>query len=150
MVERLADLTGRPIKPLNGTQKTPAVARIDEPVCIGCTLCIRACPVDAIVGAVNAMHTVIAAECSGCELCLPACPVDCIAMIDPGMGRQDDPRARAAHYKRRYLARETRLERDRRERISAAGARAEERRRRTTIDRVLERARQRLERWSRS
>ena len=57
-----------------------AVAVIDEARCIGCTLCIRACPVDAIVGATKLMHTVIASQCTGCELCIPPCPVDCIEM----------------------------------------------------------------------
>ena len=79
----LADLLGRDPKPLNeehGTEKPRMVAVIDEQVCIGCTLCIQACPVDAILGAAKQMHTVIADECTGCELCLPPCPVDCIAM----------------------------------------------------------------------
>src|SRR6202140_5338116 len=58
-----------------------AIARIDEATCIGCTLCIQACPTDAIVGAAKLMHTVIADRCTGCELCLPPCPVDCIAML---------------------------------------------------------------------
>jgi Na+-translocating ferredoxin:NAD+ oxidoreductase subunit B len=80
----LSKLTGLPVKPLQGVHRPPAVARIDEPACIGCTLCIQACPVDAIVGATNLMHTVIAGECSGCELCRPACPVDCIAMVEVG------------------------------------------------------------------
>jgi electron transport complex protein RnfB len=61
--------------------KRTAVARVDEPRCIGCTRCIDACPVDAIAGAQGFMHTVIAAYCTGCELCLPPCPVDCIAMV---------------------------------------------------------------------
>ena len=61
-------------------QSAPAVAVIDESRCIGCTLCLPPCPVDAIVGAGNLMHTVIAAECTGCELCIPACPVDCISL----------------------------------------------------------------------
>lgn len=80
-VERLARLTGRPGKPLNpdnGQQGPRKGVHIDEAWCIGCTLCIKACPVDAIVGANKLMHTVIEAECTGCELCLPACPVDCI------------------------------------------------------------------------
>ena len=79
----LADLLGRDPKPLNeehGTEKPRMVAVIDEQVCIGCTLCIQACPVDAILGAAKQMHTVIADECTGCELCLPPCPVDYIAM----------------------------------------------------------------------
>ena len=60
----------------------PRVAVIDEDVCIGCTKCIQACPVDAIVGASKRMHTVIASWCTGCELCIPPCPVDCIVMAD--------------------------------------------------------------------
>lgn len=141
----LADLTGRPLMPLEGVHKSPAAARIDEPACIGCTLCIQACPVDAIVGAVNAMHTVIAAECTGCELCVPVCPVDCIAMIEAGSstGRGLDVK-RAAHYRKRFLAREARLEREREERAETARTRASERRKRATIARVTERARQRL------
>src|ERR1700716_4280882 len=59
----------------------PVVARIDEATCIGCTLCIQACPTDAIVGAAKLMHTVIADRCIGCALSLPPCPVDCIAML---------------------------------------------------------------------
>ena len=81
----LADLLGRDPKPLNPDngveQTTKMVALIDEAVCIGCTLCIQACPVDAILGAAKHMHTVIADECTGCELCLPPCPVDCIDMV---------------------------------------------------------------------
>ncbi len=79
----LADLLGRDVVPLDaerGEEKPKAVAVIDEQVCIGCTLCIQACPVDAILGAAKSMHTVIASECTGCELCLPPCPVDCIHM----------------------------------------------------------------------
>jgi electron transport complex protein RnfB len=82
-IRSLADLLDRDFKPLNpehGVEKPPAVAVIDEDVCIGCTLCIQACPVDAILGAGKQMHTVIADECTGCELCLPPCPVDCISM----------------------------------------------------------------------
>jgi len=147
----ISDVTGRPIAPLLGVQKPPAAASIDEAACIGCTLCIRACPVDAIVGSLNVMHTVITAECSGCELCLTACPVDCIAMIEPSAGaRHEDSRERAARYKQRYLARESRLEREPKKRFAASGARADEQRKRATIARVMERARQRLERRSRS
>lgn len=82
-VKNLAELLGVESKPLDtarGTEKPKAVAVIDEAACIGCTLCMQACPVDAILGAPRLMHTVIAAECTGCELCLAPCPVDCIRM----------------------------------------------------------------------
>jgi H+/Na+-translocating ferredoxin:NAD+ oxidoreductase subunit B len=81
----LADLLGleaKPLNPENGSEEPlKTVAVIDEETCIGCTLCIQACPVDAILGAAKQMHTVIAAECTGCDLCLPPCPVDCIEMV---------------------------------------------------------------------
>jgi electron transport complex protein RnfB len=83
-VKALADLLGVEPKPLDAEQgpvKPKALAVIDEQRCIGCTLCIQACPVDAILGAAKFMHTVIASECTGCELCLPPCPVDCIDMV---------------------------------------------------------------------
>ena len=82
-IHKLAELLGVDPKPLNaehGVSKPKSVAIIDETVCIGCTLCIQACPVDAILGAAKHMHTVIAKECTGCELCIPPCPVDCIYM----------------------------------------------------------------------
>ncbi|MEN3373692.1 electron transport complex subunit RsxB [Dechloromonas sp. ZS-1] len=79
-VQRLADLLGREVKPLDAEEKPKAVAIIDENTCIGCTLCIQACPVDAIVGAAKQMHTIISQQCTGCELCLPPCPVECISM----------------------------------------------------------------------
>ncbi len=80
---KLAELMGVEFKPLNaefGVPKPKSVAVIDEDICIGCTLCIQACPVDAILGAAKQMHTVIAKECTGCELCIAPCPVDCISM----------------------------------------------------------------------
>ncbi|OIQ66097.1 electron transport complex subunit RsxB [mine drainage metagenome] len=80
---RLAAITGRAIKPLNpdhGPEKPRTVAFIDEAWCIGCTLCLQACPVDAIFGSNKLMHTVLERYCTGCELCLPVCPVDCIAL----------------------------------------------------------------------
>lgn len=82
-IKKLADLLGVEAKPFGaGTEPKPkAVAFIDENTCIGCTLCLQACPVDAIVGAAKQMHTIIASECTGCELCLPPCPVDCISML---------------------------------------------------------------------
>ena len=87
LISALAALTGRRVVPLDRAhgEHTPlAVARIDEAWCIGCTLCIDACPVDAIVGAAKRMHTVLPALCTGCELCLPPCPVDCIDMVPAG------------------------------------------------------------------
>jgi electron transport complex protein RnfB len=80
-VRRLADLLGRDTIPQLATgAAAPAVAVIDESLCIGCTYCRAACPVDAIVGTHQLMHTVIEQECTGCELCLAPCPVDCISM----------------------------------------------------------------------
>lgn len=84
-IRALADLLGRepkPLNPENGEEKPQTVVVIDEQRCIGCTLCIQACPVDAIVGAAKLMHTVIESECTGCDLCLPPCPVDCIDIIE--------------------------------------------------------------------
>ncbi|WJF91662.1 electron transport complex subunit RsxB [Paraburkholderia bonniea] len=83
-VERLARLLNRPVIPLNpenGVERPRPVAVIDETLCIGCTLCIQACPVDAIVGAPKQMHTVVKELCTGCDLCVAPCPVDCIAMV---------------------------------------------------------------------
>ena len=88
----LADLLAiepKPLNPDNGEEKPKALAVIDELVCIGCTLCIQACPVDAILGASRYMHTVINSECTGCELCLPPCPVDCIDMVVKDQGTGD-------------------------------------------------------------
>ena len=83
-IQELADIMGVDPVPLNDEHgehsDTPEVAIIIEDQCIGCTLCIQACPVDAIMGAAKQMHTVIEDECTGCELCLPPCPVDCIVM----------------------------------------------------------------------
>ena len=79
-VQKLADLLGREVKDLEAEEKPKQIAIIDENTCIGCTLCIQACPVDAIVGAAKQMHTIIAPLCTGCELCLPPCPVECIRM----------------------------------------------------------------------
>jgi Na+-translocating ferredoxin:NAD+ oxidoreductase subunit B len=83
-VARLAHLLGKPvipINPVNGVERPRPVALIDEQVCIGCTLCMQACPVDAIVGAPKQMHTIVKDLCTGCDLCVAPCPVDCIAMI---------------------------------------------------------------------
>ncbi len=91
-ITQLADLLGRNRQDPDtsyGLNKPPQLAIIDEGVCIGCTLCIHACPVDAIVGASQMMHTVIAADCTGCELCIPPCPVDCIALVSPANSLND-------------------------------------------------------------
>ena len=115
-VVRLAELTGRPWQALNATcgQEGPlTVAVIDESWCIGCTLCIKACPVDCIVGTHKQMHTVIEAQCTGCELCLPACPVDCIslAVVTPGQtGWAAWTPAQASEARQRYLDRNARRE----------------------------------------
>ena len=85
-IRALAELLGRepkPLDPTHGVEKPSVVALIDEATCIGCTKCIQACPVDAILGAPKLMHTVIAELCTGCELCLPPCPVDCIDLVAP-------------------------------------------------------------------
>lgn len=82
-VQRLSAITGQPVQPLNpanGSEGPRAVAIIDENWCIGCTLCIKACPTDAIMGSNKMMHTVIEPWCTGCELCIPVCPVDCISL----------------------------------------------------------------------
>lgn len=85
VIVQLADLLGREPIPLDeerGEAKdTPTVVEIDENLCIGCTLCIQACPVDAILGAPKQMHTILKAECTGCNLCIPPCPVDCIRIV---------------------------------------------------------------------
>ena len=83
-VAGLSKITGRPVLPLNpnnGIEGPMTVAVIDEAWCIGCTLCIKVCPTDAILGSNKVMHTVIEAACTGCDLCLPVCPVDCIEMV---------------------------------------------------------------------
>ncbi len=109
-VAALSNLLARPIIPLAENPKPLRIAFIREDECIGCTKCIQACPVDAIVGAAKLMHTVIADECTGCDLCVEPCPVDCIDMI----ATQHEPNP--AHYRTRFLARNARLQHDHAER----------------------------------
>lgn len=117
-VQRLAELTGRPFQPLDpecGQEGPRQLAWIDEAACIGCTLCIKACPVDCIVGAAKRMHTVIESLCTGCELCLPACPVDCIHLetATPGLaGWAAWSEPQAALSRDLYLQRSSRLQRE--------------------------------------
>lgn len=105
-IVNLAQLLKRralPLNPANGVEQPLRVAVIDESRCIGCTLCIPACPVDAIVGAAKRMHTVIGSHCTGCDLCLPPCPMDCISMVTvaPARAWSDDD---ADGARRRYEA----------------------------------------------
>jgi electron transport complex protein RnfB len=166
-VRRLAGVLGAeplPLDPERGTEQPRAVALIDENLCIGCTLCIQACPVDAIAGAAKQMHTVIPELCTGCDLCVAPCPVDCIAMIPvtgerTGWEAWSQAQADAAH--ERYLARQARLVREREEndaRLAAKAAaklaavhaeapqddaeRAAQERKRAIIQAAIERARQ--------
>ena len=114
-IARLSTITGQaalPLSPEHGQELPRTLALIDESWCIGCTLCIKACPTDAIVGANKRMHTVIAEHCTGCELCLPVCPVDCIALLnasgtDTGWDAWSPAQADHAHL--RYQARNHRL-----------------------------------------
>ena len=124
-VEKIARLLGRapvPLNPANGVEKPREIARIDEAVCIGCTKCIQACPVDAIMGASKLMHTVIVEECTGCELCIAPCPVDCIDMV-PAAIDADEALRRAPLHRNRYVARATRLARREAERQAELTAR---------------------------
>lgn len=129
-VARLAQLLGKPVIPLNpenGVERARPVALIDESLCIGCTLCIQACPVDAIVGAAKQMHTVINALCTGCDLCVAPCPVDCIAMVETTPGKTgwdawSQEQADAA--RSRYHFRNARLQREKEENDARLAAKA--------------------------
>jgi electron transport complex protein RnfB len=123
-IAKLAALLQQPVLALNaehGVEKPRTLARIVEADCIGCTKCIQACPVDAIVGASKLMHTVIADDCTGCELCVPACPVDCIELLPMPAAQLDAAHADAAreHFQRR----EARLARQRTEHAAELAAR---------------------------
>lgn len=130
-IDRLASITGRPVLPLNpanGAEGPLRLALIDEAWCIGCTLCIKACPVDCIVGAAKVMHTVIESQCTGCELCIPACPVDCISLVEARGGRTgwaawSEAQANAA--RGRYAFRAIRIEQSARDNDLRLAAKAQ-------------------------
>jgi Na+-translocating ferredoxin:NAD+ oxidoreductase subunit B len=135
----LARLLAREAPPLDPSRGVPGplrVARIDERACIGCTLCIAACPVDAIIGAQKRMHAVLTSLCSGCELCIAPCPVDCIEMAPAG---RDWTATDATAARERFEQRRKRLA------AASVSARreAEGRKRKAAIAAALERARAR-------
>ena len=117
-IHRLSVLTGLPALPLNpenGSEGPRHIAWIDEQWCIGCTLCITACPTDAILGASKQMHTVIEDACTGCELCLPVCPVDCIHLENVTLGNSGWnawTQEQAKQAKKRYELKKLRLSKE--------------------------------------
>ena len=117
-IHRLSVLTGLPALPLNpenGSEGPRHIAWIDEQWCIGCTLCITACPTDAILGASKQMHTVIEDACTGCELCLPVCPVDCINLENVTLGNSGWnawTQEQANQAKKRYELKKLRLSKE--------------------------------------
>lgn len=131
-VARLADITGRepkPLNPANGVEGPRTLAVIDENWCIGCTLCIKACPTDAILGTNKRMHTVIDPYCTGCELCVPVCPVDCISLENvtgDRTGWNAWTPALADEALERYEWRKTRLQREAKEHDDRLEAKARE------------------------
>ena len=144
-LSQLTGAAGQPLDPSCGATLPPAVAGIAEADCIGCTLCLLACPVDAIAGASKRMHTVIAAECTGCGLCIPPCPVDCIVLEETATPlSREARRQRAAHHQQRHAARVVRLERERAAQVAAELGTSGERRKQATIARVMQRASRRL------
>jgi electron transport complex protein RnfB len=130
-IERLAGIAGRaalPLDPERGREGPRKGAVIDEAWCIGCTLCIKACPVDCIVGASKLMHTVIDRLCTGCELCLPVCPVDCISMVavsGAATGWQAWSPQQADEARARYAFHRQRVEREQRENDARLVAKAQ-------------------------
>ena len=129
-IRQLAALLGQPELPLDpsfGDEGPRRIVYIEEATCIGCTLCIQACPVDAIVGAPKRMHAVLEADCTGCELCLPVCPMDCIALEEVSAGATgwdawSPGQADAA--RARHADRQARLARDAREEDERLSAKA--------------------------
>jgi electron transport complex protein RnfB len=129
-ISRLAAATGQAVSaldPEHGREGPRLLAVIDEAWCIGCTLCIKACPVDCIVGASKLMHTVVDEQCTGCELCVPACPVDCIALV-PVTGAHTGWQAwtpeQADGARERYAFHQVRVEREQRENDERLAAKA--------------------------
>ena len=155
-IRGLAGLLGREVRPLNprnGIEQPRRVAIIDEARCIGCTLCIQACPVDAIVGAAKLMHTVVTELCSGCDLCVLPCPVDCIDMVPAMLADATWDRARADAARERFEQRGARLGREQRERAERLAARTlkakedpDAEKKRAIIQAAIERARARRQR----
>ena len=129
-VRRIAALTGHPvipINPVNGYERARPVAFIDEQLCIGCTLCIQACPVDAIIGAAKQMHTILPSLCTGCDLCVAPCPVDCIVMFpvtDEHTGWDAWSQQAADAARARHDARTLRLQREQVENDARLAAKA--------------------------
>lgn len=146
-VARLAALTGTPVLPLDATcgdEGPRAMAVIDEAWCIGCTLCLDACPTDAIVGIHKRMHTIIEAHCTGCELCIPVCPVDCIALENETPGRsgwQAWSKAQADAALARYTVHQQRSAAPAPDTAPAIAAPDAEARKRSIIEAALARAR---------
>ncbi|MEC5164120.1 electron transport complex subunit RsxB [Janthinobacterium sp. CG_S6] len=129
-VARLAGMLGRkviPLNPVHGFERSRPVAFIDEALCIGCTLCIQACPVDAIIGAAKHMHTIVPSLCTGCDLCVAPCPVDCIVMYpvtDERTGWNAWSGEQAAAARQRHDLRGMRLQRERAENDARLAAKA--------------------------
>jgi electron transport complex protein RnfB len=129
-IARLSSITGHaviPLNPANGHEGPRAVAVIDEAWCIGCTLCIKACPVDCIIGASKHMHTIVEKDCTGCELCVPVCPVDCIAMLPvtaPRTGWAAWGPEQAGQARERYAFHQMRVAREKRENDERLAAKA--------------------------
>lgn len=123
MPKLAADTLAICIDAINGVDRPRATAVVVEAACIGCTLCIQACPVDAIVGASGQMHTVVTEWCTGCELCLPPCPVDCISMLVlPEHG--ESAQVAADRARQRYETRRQRIAGEQRRKAERLAAKA--------------------------
>ncbi len=125
---RLLQQSAKPLNPANGAEQARTLAFIDEAYCIGCTLCIQACPFDAIVGAAKLMHTVIAGLCTGCDLCVLPCPVDCIDMLPLPEAQAPWTQDMADAARARFRFRRLRLEQDLAERAERLARKAQEKR----------------------